>query len=329
MKPYFSLFLLAGVSIAISLALTTSCRKSSDPIVGKNVSEQDPAIESVAHVTSPRLISLSPAITEILCMIGLGPHLVGRTPACDFPNEVSSVPSVMDEKGNLSLETVSALKPDFILMPDQLAASPLHTELSKRKLNHIGIRLDSLDDIYQSVFSIGDRYNAESVASDWLAGMDELTSGLRSECAEAIAAAGGISPGILIVLGRIPANGNQPARLIVAGRNCFQQGILETLGARNVITSSVPYETVSMAQVTELAPAIVLEIVPASLSADRQSALLLSWARYGSCPAVATGKVTILAETYAIRPGPRIGLLFRDVARCIIDWAKDAQKQST
>lgn len=328
MRTCSSLLPIAGIALAAALALAFSCRKSPSSATqpaDNSDSAQKPTIADVAHVASPRLISLSPAITEILCMLGLGPHLVGRTPACDFPDEVSAIPSVMDEKGNLALETVAALEPDFILMPNQLASSPLHNELAKRKLNHLGVRLDSLDDIYQSVFSLGDRYNAESVASDWLAGMEELTSGLRAECAEAIAAAGGISPGFLIVLGRIPANEKHPAQLIVAGRNCFQQGILETLGARNVITSSVPYETISMVRVTELAPAIILEIVPSSMTTDRQSELLLSWAKYGTCPAVATGKVTILTENYALRPGPRIGLLFRDIARAIIDWSKDAQ----
>ncbi|MGN0845483.1 MAG: ABC transporter substrate-binding protein [Kiritimatiellia bacterium] len=316
------------IAVVAALALALFCRKTSSSetqLTDNPAPLLQPTIADVAHVASPRLISLSPAITEILYMLGLAPHLVGRTPACNFPEEVSAIPAVMDEKGNLSLETIADLNPDFILMPNQLASSPLHNELAKRKLNHIGVRLDSLDDIYQSVFSLGDRFNAGTIASDWLSGMEELTSGLRAECVEAIAAAGGISPGFLIVLGRIPANEKHPAQLIVAGRNCFQQGIIETLGARNVITSSVPYETISMTRVTELAPAIILEIVPSSVTSDRQSDILLSWAKYGTCPAVATGKVAILAENYALRPGPRIGLLFRDIARSIIDWAKDAQ----
>lgn len=39
-----------------------------------------------------RIVSLLPAATEIVCLLGLRDHLVGRSHECDFPHDVANVP---------------------------------------------------------------------------------------------------------------------------------------------------------------------------------------------------------------------------------------------
>src|SRR5438309_7427066 len=43
---------------------------------------------------SPRICSLLPSATEIVCALGRGDHLVGVTHECDFPEEARSKPHV-------------------------------------------------------------------------------------------------------------------------------------------------------------------------------------------------------------------------------------------
>src|ERR1700744_1697505 len=40
----------------------------------------------------PRIISLLPAATEIVCALGLEENLVGRSHECDFPESIKNLP---------------------------------------------------------------------------------------------------------------------------------------------------------------------------------------------------------------------------------------------
>lgn len=42
----------------------------------------------------PRIVSLLPSATEIICELGLGPQLVGVTHECDYPPFVRELPKV-------------------------------------------------------------------------------------------------------------------------------------------------------------------------------------------------------------------------------------------
>lgn len=294
-------------------------RKGAAPATAPLTAEEAEALAIPA--LSPRLVSLSPAITEILCMLGLGDHLVGRTEACDFPAAVTNAPVVLDASGALSFERLAATLPDRVLLPEALAGTPLREELAKRRINHIGVRLDSLNDIYQSIFDLAVLFDVEDNAAAWLSGMEKLSADLRGQCAAEITRAGGVSPAFLIVLGRLPATDGKPARLIVAGRRCFQQGILEALGARNVMEEDAPYVEISMVRAAQLAPAVIVEIAPRASTGEEQLQLLLDWAAVPDCPAVATENIRILSEPFALRPGPRLDRLFLLFARCISDWA--------
>ncbi len=45
-----------------------------------------------------RIVSLLPSLTEIVCEIGLGPALVGRSHECDFPEDLGEVPVLTEAK---------------------------------------------------------------------------------------------------------------------------------------------------------------------------------------------------------------------------------------
>jgi iron complex transport system substrate-binding protein len=45
-------------------------------------------------MTSPRIVSLLAAGTELVCELGMGEHLVGRSHECDTPEWVQKLPQV-------------------------------------------------------------------------------------------------------------------------------------------------------------------------------------------------------------------------------------------
>ena len=74
---------------------------------------------AVAITATPeRVISLSPANTEIAFALGAGDRLVGGTDFDDFPAEAAALPDVATYEGVL-MEQLVALEPDLVLAVGQ------------------------------------------------------------------------------------------------------------------------------------------------------------------------------------------------------------------
>lgn len=77
-----------------------------------------------------RIVSLLPSATEIVFALGLGDELVGRTPNCDYPVEVSEVPVVtwVDQVPGSSVRPPIELRDDAV-GDDPAGSSPHHLDL--------------------------------------------------------------------------------------------------------------------------------------------------------------------------------------------------------
>src|SRR6266446_2487189 len=109
----------------------------------------------VARATpARRIVSLSPAITELLYALGAGDRVVGRTTWCDYPPDVRAVVSVGDGL-NPNLEAIVARRPDLVV----LYRSALN-ETAAGRLGQLGIatavlRQDRLEDLAADARTLG------------------------------------------------------------------------------------------------------------------------------------------------------------------------------
>ena len=70
---------------------------------------------TVAVPHSPtRVVSLSPAVTEIVFALGADDLLVGRTDFCSYPPEAAGIPSI-GGISNLTIERILSLHPDLVV----------------------------------------------------------------------------------------------------------------------------------------------------------------------------------------------------------------------
>jgi ABC-type Fe3+-hydroxamate transport system substrate-binding protein len=70
----------------------------------------------VSAATPPRIVSLVPSLTELLCTLGLGPYLVGRTGFCVHPaGEVAAVVKVGGTK-SVNITKMRALAPTHVIV---------------------------------------------------------------------------------------------------------------------------------------------------------------------------------------------------------------------
>ncbi len=110
-----------------------------------------------------RIISLAPSNTEILYALGLEESIVGVTRFCDFPNDANSKKMVggwIDVNDDL----VNSLHPDLIL-----TSTFVQDDITKRyqdsDLNIVAVRPKTLDEVYDSIFQIGQLTGREDQAT--------------------------------------------------------------------------------------------------------------------------------------------------------------------
>lgn len=71
-------------------------------------------VHCIAHTADIKVVSLSPALTEMISYLGGEKHLVGRCSACDYPASVKKLP-VAGKFGLPEIEQIVALKPDWVI----------------------------------------------------------------------------------------------------------------------------------------------------------------------------------------------------------------------
>ena len=84
--------------------------------------------------TPPRIVSLSPAVTELVFQLGQGRFLVGRSEVCNYPKEAEAVPQV-GRYADPALERVVKLRPTLVLTND------LRSPRAGEVLRKLGVKL--------------------------------------------------------------------------------------------------------------------------------------------------------------------------------------------
>ena len=166
-----------------------------------------------------RVVSLSPAVTEILFALGAGDLLVGRTDFCTYPPEAANIPSV-GGISNLNIEKTLSLNPDLVIsgsmvgkkITDQMDAmgTPMVCVIEKPKF----------EALYDNILAIGRLVGKEHEA-------DTLNTLLRDRVSQLSTFNSQLSTCYYVV--GFGAGGN-----FTAGGNTFINDIIRMAGGRNI-----------------------------------------------------------------------------------------------
>ena len=181
----------------------------------------------VAVPASPtRVVSLSPAVTEIMFTLGAGDLLVGRTDFCTYPAEANQIPSI-GGISNLNIESILACQPDLVISGSMVGKK------ATDQMDQMGtpmvcvIEKPRFDALYDNIAAIGKLVGKEHEA-------DSLNALLR-DCVIALdtdtltpSRNNAITPKVYYVVGYGPA-GN-----FTAGGNTFINDIIRMAGGRNI-----------------------------------------------------------------------------------------------
>jgi iron complex transport system substrate-binding protein len=136
-----------------------------------------------AAETAPRIVSLSPHITELLFAAGAGDRIVGIDDASDYPAAVAGIPRV-GEPAALDVEGLLKLKPTLIVLWDSGTPARRKAELESLKLNLYVTDQHHLDDIGATLLEFGRLAGTEAVAAAAARGYRSGLAQLRTQYAD-------------------------------------------------------------------------------------------------------------------------------------------------
>tara|TARA_B100000686_G_scaffold149569_1_gene156818 strand:+ start:836 stop:1873 length:1038 start_codon:yes stop_codon:yes gene_type:complete len=276
----FDLSLKFGVISVISLCIFTLVYSS-------------PAL---AKIKPQRIISMSPAITEILFAIGAGNRIVGVTKFCNYPEAVKLLPRIGGPL-NPSSEQIIKLNPDLLVYHhDSYKMSRFGKQLGVRA---VSVSFDNLKDIYHSINIVGR-------ATGNLDGSESLISKLKNQVASYRKHLRNLKPKTTLL---ILSDSQNPMRdLYAAGEGTFLDELLTIAGGNNIVQNSlILYPKISREYIIAQSPEVILVAGPSANLTEKQ--LILNkkkWERLSSVRAVKDNRVHYIGADYILIPGPRL-----------------------
>ncbi len=253
-----------------------------------------------------RIISLVPALTQMLFAIGAGPRVVAVSSFDTEPPDVLPLPKV----GALldpDVERILALKPDLVVVYG--SQDDLRAQLGRAGIPTFEYRHAGLPGVMDTIRELGARTGRVTEATRLSEDIQRRLTAIKTRIA------GQPRLRTLLVFGREPQS---LRNIYVSGARGFLNDLLEVAGGTNVF-SDVDAESVqpSTEQILTRAPDAIIEIRAVGLTAADAPVDMTSWNVLASIPAVRHRRVLLLAGSHFVVPGPRVADTAESLARAL------------
>jgi cobalamin transport system substrate-binding protein len=253
-----------------------------------------------------RIISLIPAVTEMLFAIGAGPQVVAVSSFDRYPSEVAKlqrVGALLDP----DVERILSLRPDLVAV--YASQTDLRGQLERAKIPIYVYSHAGLADVFVTLTEIGERVGHSRAAADLARSLQSRLAAVRARLA------GRPRPRTLIVFDRetLTLRG-----IYASGGIGFVHDMVDAAGGDNVF-SDVKRESVQATTELILArrPDAILELRGDPVAADTKAKEIGVWRALASLPAVRNSRVYFLDDQKTVVPGPRIGDGIELIARTL------------
>jgi len=253
-------------------------------------------VAAAAQSRPQRIVSLVPALTEMLYAIGAGPQLVAVSSYDEYPPEVKTLPRV----GALldpDTERIISLKPDLLITYGSQV--DLQAQMKRAGIPTFDYRHAGLAHILVTIEQLGQRTGRAADANRLVGAIEARLAAVRARVA------GRRRPKTLLVFSREPRT---LRNVYVSGGRGFLHDMLEIAGGDNVFRD-LDKESAQVSTETMLAraPEVILELRPEEIPGGRpMQEELASWARLASVPAVRNQRVHFISGQAVTVPGPRV-----------------------
>ena len=293
-KKLVSLFL--AVLMLFSAALAEEAITVTD-MFGRAITLEEPAT---------RIIATEPADCEILYALGCGDALVGRGLYCDYPAEVTALPTV-HSGADTNLEEILALDPQVVIMNDMAHTVEQVNLLEQNGVKVITTNANSIAEVYQAIRLIGQVMGKNAAAEALITDMQSTFDGIAAKAEKTDKT---------IYFEVMPLEWG----LWSAGTNTFMQELAEVCGMKNAFADLDGWQPISQEQVIERDPDYIVLVTGMGDTAVDEVMNRPGWQ---DIKAVQSGKV-YNADSYTLtRPAPRLKDAAIDLYNFLYDIAED------
>jgi iron complex transport system substrate-binding protein len=253
-----------------------------------------------------RIISLIPAVTEMLYAIGAGPQVVAVSSFDRYPPAIETLQRV----GALidpDVERILSLRPDLVAVFG--SQTDLRAQLDRARIPVFVYTDGGLADITKTMRALGERVGRADAAERAAGGVEEKIAAIGRRLK------GRPRPRTLIVFEREPFT---IRGIYASGAIGFIHDMVEAAGAANVF-GDVPRKAVQATseQILSRLPEVILELRAEPPPPDGRRREMEAWQALPALPAVRSGRVYILGDPRTVVPGPRIAEAIELIARTL------------
>jgi cobalamin transport system substrate-binding protein len=260
-----------------------------------------------APQSQKRIVSLVPAVTEMLFAIGAGGDVVGVSSYDRFPPEAMTRPKV----GALvdpDFERILSLRPDLVVVYG--TQTDLIARLDRARIASLRYELSGLAEVTATIRQIGDRLGRAPEATALAARIDRDLADIKRSVA------GKPKPKTALIFGREPGS---LRGIYASGGVGFMHDMLEAAGGTDIFSD---VKRQNLQATTEMlltrAPEVIIEVHPgdpwpqARIDEERRA-----WNTLASVPAVRAGRIYELVDDRLSIPGPRVADAVRMLAAAL------------
>jgi len=266
-----------------------------EPVVGGDVVVvTDGAGRELSFSNAPgRIVSLSPAVTEVLVSLGESDRLVGRTRYCLWPESVRAVP-VVGGISDPNIETILSLRPELVIV-SKLSNREIVDQLEGLGIPAMVCAFQTVEDVAREMEMIARVCEAGPDAFAFIEAFEGGTTGGEISA--------GARPRVLLLLG--------VQGLYSAGESSYAGQVIEMAGGENLAArTGIPWPQVSAESLLEWMPEVIVVAVDHGVDGnDRVLRAIEGWENaepWKRLPAVINRRVLLMNDSIMTIPGPRL-----------------------
>lgn len=242
-----------------------------------------------------RIISMAPALTDILTDLEVMDSVVGVTSYCKIPENYSKKVSEIGSALNPSYERILRLNPDLVLLYEE--NNDIINFLEKNDFEYLTFRHKKINHILNTVKILGNKLDKKNKAKLILNKINKTISQIKKETNN------NKRKKAIVVIGR---NINTLENIYIAGDDEFIGEILNILNIENGYSGNIAYPKVSLESIIAINPDIIIEVMPELVKKYDKKKIKDDWLKIDNLKAVKNNNIIIMGENFRIVPSTDI-----------------------
>ena len=262
-----------------------------------NVTDNFGRVLTISHMPE-RIVSLSPANTEILFALGLGDRIVGGTDYDDYPADAKNITHVSGFSG-VSYEKIGNVTPDVIFAEDMTSQDAVN-QLQTMGYPVIVLKNSNMTNIENNIKLMGKVTGTDSNASALAKSIDDRMNDIGSKTAQLNDSQ---KPSVLLLAGYVPGES-----IYVYGSGTYGDDLIRLAGGKNAAANITDFQVMSTEAIAVADPDyIIVPVDNLMTTTDSFNAFKngsLTWMK--DMKAMKNGNIIMVDGNLMERPGPRL-----------------------